>query len=166
MQEAFGSDPGSLLVGLGPAIGPCCYIVGDNVASALSYALSDWHQVLAQEGDSWRLDLPGANAQQLSDAGVRHIEQSHLCTACHTDHFYSHRAEKGRTGRFAVVTYLQDGSTADPKTNGSESAPHNANKDKPVGAPPAGEAEGQGLPLPSLHPPGLPAFQGYLGDIS
>jgi YfiH family protein len=170
MQEAFGSDPATLLVGLGPAIGPCCYEVGDKVASALSYALSDWHQVLTQDRDSWRLDLPGANAQQLSDAGVRHIEQSHLCTACQTDHFYSHRAEKGRTGRFAVVTYLQDGSTTDPKITGSgpgsESAAHDSDKERPVGTPSAGEADGQGPPRPSLHPPGLPAFQGHLGDIA
>ena len=51
-------------------------------------------------------DLPAANYHNLLNAGVRHVELSGYCTACRTDLFFSHRAEKGRTGRFGVVLGL------------------------------------------------------------
>jgi copper oxidase (laccase) domain-containing protein len=38
---------------------------------------------------------------------VGQIEVSGICTACHTDDWYSHRAEKGRTGRFGALISLQ-----------------------------------------------------------
>jgi YfiH family protein len=51
-------------------------------------------------------DLPAANHHNLANAGVRTIEHSEFCTACRTDLFFSHRAEKGRTGRFGAVFAL------------------------------------------------------------
>ena len=39
----------------------------------------------------------------LAAAGVGRIEDSGLCTSCRVDEFFSHRAERGRTGRFGVV---------------------------------------------------------------
>jgi len=44
--------------------------------------------------------------RNLRNAGVRHVELAEHCTACRTDLFFSHRAEKGRTGRFGVVLGL------------------------------------------------------------
>jgi copper oxidase (laccase) domain-containing protein len=46
-----------------------------------------------------------ANRRQSTDAGVpaRNIEASSPCTACHTDLLFSHRAEKGVTGRMMAV---------------------------------------------------------------
>jgi YfiH family protein len=109
MQEVFGSRPAELIAGLGPAIGPCCYTVGHDVAAAMGYALPDWSRVLVPHGEeAWQLDLPAANAQQLAAAGVRTIEQAELCTATHNDEFFSHRADQGRTGRFAVVAFLKE----------------------------------------------------------
>lgn len=147
MQDAFGTRPRDLIAGLGPAIGPCCYTVGDTVAAAMGYALPDWQQVLRPDGELWRFDLPGANAQQLHAAGVRQIEQADLCTACHSDEFFSHRAEKGRTGRFAVAAYLGPGAG-----DQGQSAPATESK------PEQGESP---QPL-SLDPPGLPTFDELL----
>ena len=45
-------------------------------------------------------------AKMLARLGVHQIEVSGLCTACHNDEFFSHRADNGRTGRFAVVMGL------------------------------------------------------------
>jgi copper oxidase (laccase) domain-containing protein len=39
-------------------------------------------------------------------AGVSQIERSGICTACHVDEFFSHRAERGRTGRFGAIIML------------------------------------------------------------
>jgi polyphenol oxidase len=85
MQRAFGTDPHDLIAALGPAIGACCYLVGDNVATAMGYALPDWRRSLKREGTHWRFDLPAANAQQLTAAGIAHIEEAGICTSCHRD---------------------------------------------------------------------------------
>ena len=39
-------------------------------------------------------------------AGVRKIEVSNICTACHLEDWYSHRGEKGMTGRFGALISL------------------------------------------------------------
>jgi len=150
MEAAFGSKPPDLLVGLGPAIGPCCYTVGDDVAAAMGYALPDWHQAMQATAQGWRLDLSTANTQQLAAVGVQHIERSDLCTSCHNDRFFSHRAEKGHTGRFATVAYLQprDSGRAERETQAPGSRP------KPA------EPREQGV----LNPPGFPPLQELFGE--
>jgi copper oxidase (laccase) domain-containing protein len=42
----------------------------------------------------------------LEECGVRQIELAGLCTVCHREDWYSHRGEKGRTGRFGVLMGL------------------------------------------------------------
>ncbi len=107
MQEAFGSEPHSLLAAVGPCIGPCCYEVGEAVISASHDAFADPSALLADHGGPQpHFDLPEANRRNLLRAGVRQIEMSGLCTACRTDLFFSHRAEKGRTGRFGAIMIL------------------------------------------------------------
>ena len=51
------------------------------------------------------LDLVEANRRQLISAGVpaTAIDVSPLCTGCRTDLLFSHRAEKGKTGRMLAV---------------------------------------------------------------
>jgi YfiH family protein len=152
MQAAFGSRPRDLIAGLGPAIGRCCYTVGDNVASAMGYALPDWNRAMVMEEDGWHLDLSAANAQQLRAAGVRQIEQADLCTACNNKVFFSHRADNGLTGRFAVVAYLEGRTT------------YLADRDRGLPTPKA-EVQDSDQPV-SPHPPGLPPFQEILGSNS
>ncbi len=145
MQEAFDSRPSALLAGLGPAIGPCCYTVGHEVAAAMGYALPHWRQAMRPEGeDGWQLDLAAANAQLLGAAGVMQIEQSGICTACRNDEFFSHRADGGRTGRFAVVAYL----APSPKQDGGARATEILET----------VDHGEIAQFDSLHPPGLPGF--------
>jgi copper oxidase (laccase) domain-containing protein len=43
----------------------------------------------------------------LERAGVENIEVAEICTACNTNDWFSHRAEKGRTGRFGALITLQ-----------------------------------------------------------
>ncbi len=59
--------------------------------------------------DSWmkpHVDLWRAAASQLRAVGVREVEVAGLCTASNTAEWFSHRAEKGRTGRFGAVIAL------------------------------------------------------------
>jgi copper oxidase (laccase) domain-containing protein len=55
-------------------------------------------------------DLWQANAQQLIEAGVppEQVEIAGLDTAQRTDDFFSHRAERGKCGLFAMVGWLED----------------------------------------------------------
>jgi polyphenol oxidase len=150
MKASFGSRPEDLLAGLGPAIGPCCYVVGDNVAAAMGYALPDWSQVMTAVEGGWRLDLELANAQQLRAAGVTRIEHSGLCTSCHVEQFYSHRAEAGTTGRFAVAAFLR------PRDHTARGLQAKAQEQESPLTPPTD--------LGSLNAPGLPALWEQAGD--
>lgn len=118
MQNAYGSKTNELLAGIGPSIGPCCYEVGEPVISAVNDSFSNAESLLigpsdnrekAREMQRPHFDLPEANQRRLEEAGVRQIEKSGLCTACRTELFFSHRAEKGATGRFGVLFILGEG---------------------------------------------------------
>lgn len=102
MVETFGSRPGDLLAGIGPAIGPCCYVVGSDVVEAFADRPELFHER--------RLDLWEANRQALIAAGVpgENIEVAGVCTQCHADEYFSHRANGGQpAGRFAGVIRLE-----------------------------------------------------------
>jgi YfiH family protein len=109
MQRAFSSDPRDLVAGLGPAIGPCCYQVGPDLITGVRETCGSLEAFLLTQPDgSVHFDLPSAVRSQLHQAGVQKIEDSALCTSCHTDEFFSHRGERGRTGRFAAVLALRE----------------------------------------------------------
>lgn len=108
--EAFvrhiGSRPEDLWAGIGPAIGPCCYRVGPEVVAAVVGGGADASDLVHRRKDGLYLDLPGVVQAELGALGIRRIEASGICTACHTDEWFSHRAEGGRTGRFGVLVML------------------------------------------------------------
>jgi len=117
MQQEFGSEPQEILAALGPSIGPCCYTVGADVVTAVTRSLSDGESLLhanpkrgpdARPGAGLVLDLWEANRRALSSVGVRTIEVSETCTACHNDRFFSYRAGKGRTGHHGALMYLRE----------------------------------------------------------
>ena len=110
MMETCGSRAADLIACIGPSIGPCCYQIGGNVVKLVNEVFPHQPQLLHQQGDGSRhFDLWEANRLQLAALGVHQIEVSGLCTACHNDEFFSHRADNGRTGRFAVVMGLNLG---------------------------------------------------------
>jgi hypothetical protein len=109
LVREFGSRPAELVAAVGPSIGPCCYEVGPDVVDAVQEAFSSSATLLSSHrGGRRHLDLWTANRRWLSDCGVQRIEVSELCTACHTEDFYSHRAENGKTGHFAAVMSLKE----------------------------------------------------------
>lgn len=80
---------GRLRAAIGPAIGPCCYEVGEEVSGPLAAAFgSD----LLHES---RLDLWTAAERALAAAGVAEVTRTDLCTHCDPERFFSHR----RTGK-------------------------------------------------------------------
>jgi len=122
LGREFGSRPADVLVAIGPAIGPCCYEVGTDVVDAFAaagherYLIERWFRstpvprgefrpVPGAGSTTLRLDVPGANRDQLILAGVAEdsIHVAGLCTAMHLDVLTSYRAERGKAGRIAGV---------------------------------------------------------------
>jgi polyphenol oxidase len=126
MRLWFGTQPRDIRAAIGPGVHKCCYRVGPEVReqfeSQFAYAADLFHET--KDSDEVRekypllfltarapghgelpnkifLDLAKANRRQLVAAGVsaKNIWASDLCTSCRTDLLFSHRAEKGVTGR-------------------------------------------------------------------
>jgi len=107
MQSHYGCKPEDIVAGIGPSIGVDHYEVGTDVISQFQEKYNkDADQILQTRNGSTYLDLWTANAIQLRNAGVEQIQISRLCTACHLDDWFSHRAEKGKTGRFGAIMAL------------------------------------------------------------
>jgi YfiH family protein len=107
MRAAFGSRPEDLLAGIGPSIGPDHYEVGPDVIAQVYQGFGDEaDRLLPRHGEQRHFDLWAANRLALKKAGVTKTEVAGLCTACHTRDWYSHRAEKGQTGRFGALIAL------------------------------------------------------------
>ena len=98
MCEAFGSRPAAIAAGIGPCVGQCCYSVGTDVEVAFQKAYGNRAGVI----EGGRLDLRKANLMDLVSAGLSpsNVEVLDTCTSCRSDLFFSHRAERGSTGRF------------------------------------------------------------------
>lgn len=106
MTSAFGSRVADIHVALGPAIGACCYEVGDEVASAWrGSAGADAGGAMSRSGERYRFSLTAANAILLERAGVRteHIETPAICTRCGASRWFSHRGQGPLTGRFGAM---------------------------------------------------------------
>ena len=92
--EALGSGPAAAVIG--PAIGPCCYEVGPEVAARFD-------PDLIRDGI---LDLWSAGERALRRAGVDHVDRFDLCTRCRDDLFFSHRRQGRVRGVQGVIGAL------------------------------------------------------------
>jgi YfiH family protein len=107
LTERYGSQPADLFAGIGPSIGPERYEVGPEVVAQTRAVFNGQSErVLISRKGRWHLDLWAANELLLRAAGVGQIEVSGLCTASHTGEFFSHRGERGQTGRFGALIAL------------------------------------------------------------
>ncbi len=94
-----GTPPEALRAAIGPAIGACCYEVSEDLAGRFAGAFGA--EVVRREGDRPRLDLRLAVRRTLVASGVpeTHIEDVPGCNACDATRFFSHRRDRGGTGR-------------------------------------------------------------------
>jgi YfiH family protein len=108
LKKNYGSNPADLVAGIGPSIGPDHYEIGADVILQVMQKYGDESQTfLKSHHGKIHFNLWEANRLALEHAGVCQIEVSGICTACNTDDWFSHRAEKGRTGRFGALISLQ-----------------------------------------------------------
>ena len=92
---------GKLAAAIGPGIGACCYEVGDEVAAPFRDRFGE-KVVLGRN-----LDLAEAAERALRAAGCETVERVGLCTSCEEELFFSHRRDRGRTGRQGIVAALR-----------------------------------------------------------
>ena len=101
LQHVFGADPGRVLAAVGPSIGRCCYEVSAELAGLFRGLFGPGVADDPAAVEKPHLDLRACVSAALVEAGVPRdrIEQVGGCTACETGTHFSHRRDRGRTGR-------------------------------------------------------------------
>ena len=105
MAAELECNPGDMVGAVGPSIGACCYAVGDEVRSTFGTRFGYAEDLFSSRPDGMHVNLAEANRRQLVDAGlsVDAVTVVGECTACARVNgrrkYFSHRAERGFTGR-------------------------------------------------------------------
>ena len=109
LRRCRGARPRDLRVAMGPAIGPCCFEVGDEVVTALLSAFPD-ARAAVRPGPKKRIDLVEANRIQALVAGVPgdRIQASGLCTLCRPDLLESYPRDGAGASRMAGLIAWRD----------------------------------------------------------
>ena len=84
---------------IGPGAGRCCYEVSEEVHRRFAADAA-----IARQGNN--LDLKAVARRQLNMGGVEVVHDIGLCTICNPSLFFSHRRDRGLTGRQAGVIWL------------------------------------------------------------
>ncbi len=112
MRSRFGCRPSDLVVGLGPAIGPCCYAVDGTVLQPFRESFPEAERFISTRRSNGTrleqsyLDLRGSNRFELTREGVseKNIHSIELCTSCRPDLLFSHRRDGAASGRHIALT--------------------------------------------------------------
>ena len=105
MTAEFGCDPADMMGAVGPSIGACCYMVGEEVRTKFGARFGYAGELFSNREDGMHVDLAEANRRQLVGAGLASERVTVIgeCTACARVNgrrkYFSHRAELGFTGR-------------------------------------------------------------------
>jgi purine-nucleoside/S-methyl-5'-thioadenosine phosphorylase / adenosine deaminase len=97
LEAAAETLGGRVAAAIGPAIGPCCYEVGEEVAGPYRERFSP--EIVS----GGRLDLPTAAERVLREAGCASVERFDLCTSCRADLFFSYRRDGTPRGGHGVI---------------------------------------------------------------
>ena len=103
LTTRYGTEPENIIAAVGPCIGPCCYVVGQELPAHFSAhpEASAWFSSRARP----HLDLWRATRDQLACAGVplTQIHVSALCTFDHPALFHSYRRDGASAGRLVAA---------------------------------------------------------------
>ncbi|MBQ4121618.1 MAG: peptidoglycan editing factor PgeF [Clostridia bacterium] len=111
----MGADPLNIQAAVGTSIRPCCYEVREDFYDAIKDECGEafaerFVTVRDRDAKTFSADVAGMNLAILKEAGVKeeNIAVSPLCTACHGDLFFSHRASKGQRGTMMAAIMLDE----------------------------------------------------------
>jgi polyphenol oxidase len=96
---------------LGPCIGPKAFEVGPEVKAAFERADAGAGALFQAHGaGKWLADLPGLARRRLQALGVTSIHGNDggdaWCTVADRSRFFSHRRDRGASGRLAAAVWL------------------------------------------------------------
>jgi polyphenol oxidase len=106
-----GARPADTIAWLGPCIGPNAFEVGPEVKDAFDQADAGASALFRPHGaGKWLADLPGLARRRLRALGVASIHGNDgadaWCTVTNSSRFFSHRRDRGASGRFAAAVWL------------------------------------------------------------
>ncbi len=105
--RAMNVDPAGILVWLGPAIGPEAFEVGDEVRAAFVASDPDAAQAFcAGAPGKWWADLYQLARLRLARVGVSQVYGGGFCTVQDPARFFSHRRDRGVTGRMGNFIWM------------------------------------------------------------
>lgn len=107
MIELYNSKPENIVAVIGPAIGFCCYNVGEEVYKKLSETVNDFNGLYEIRQGNIYVDLKNINKKQLEEIGVNKIDVCPYCTVCNNDLFFSYRKENATPYRHSAVIKLR-----------------------------------------------------------
>ncbi len=111
-MRALGARTQDIRAAIGPGIRRCCFQTGPEVPAAIDALLGGDSEGLyaPDEGEAgrFRTDLPGAVHRRLLQLGLTedNIDELGICTMCHPDRFWSHRAMGAARGSQADLIVL------------------------------------------------------------
>jgi YfiH family protein len=92
-----GERPGDWVAAIGPAIGPCCYEVSEELAL-------DFEREFGPLPRRRHLDLSAINAEELRKLGLRGVDLLRACTRCSKDpEFFSYRRDGSGYRQWSVI---------------------------------------------------------------
>lgn len=107
MKADFGSNPADIAAVIGPAIGFCCYNVGQEVYEKLAQTVSNFDELFEIREGKIFVDLKNINKRQLEEIGIEQIDVCPYCTVHNNDLFFSYRNENATTKRHSAVLGLK-----------------------------------------------------------
>ncbi len=125
--RAAGATPDAVVAAVGPCISPAAFEVGPEVLAAFAGRFGDGVVRHDGPGGKGHADLPGAVFRSLVAAGVSpgRIDTTDRCSVRHADEFFSHRRDRGVTGRMAAVIGVREGFTTETRRHGEAKAEKN-----------------------------------------
>jgi len=95
----------SLFAAIGPCIGPARFEVGPEVLDEFAATFGPDAPVVRRGDGKGLVDLPAAARRRLLACGLApgNIDGTDRCTCADRDHFFSHRRDRGVTGRMAAI---------------------------------------------------------------
>lgn len=106
MQAEYGTQGIDCQAYIGACIGYSSFEVGEDVAEHFDSKFKRFNE----QKQKWFVDLKAVNRQQLMDFGVteQNIEVSAYCTVEDEKLFFSHRRDKGLSGRMMAVIGMKN----------------------------------------------------------
>lgn len=108
-KKHFNSDLDDIIFAIGPAIGPCCYEIGEDVEHLFREKFPDIEDIVLTRDKKMYLDLWKINKINLLNSGIKeeNIIESKFCTSCNNDVLYSYRKENTKDRMLGAITLRQ-----------------------------------------------------------